>query len=172
MHYLLLFIPLLMACNPHYHSEFNKIKPLLSSHFHYTIISSEITYEENCKKYTFTLEGKAKRELRLKDYKNIFLNTSIPPKVLDVHGLSRFITKQIEDLKMRGIQERCLEEKDSECKKYYFRHFTPQDEVDIAYKIEKEYHLKLSMGEALENSLQLKLCPQKDIEVSYLVQEP
>ncbi|HLW55963.1 MAG TPA: hypothetical protein VKY27_01180 [Bacteriovoracaceae bacterium] len=170
---LLATLLLTIACSDPHIAEFNLLKPQLSNHFQYSLKRSELSQELNCRKITLEIEGKAKTNLRLKNMKNVFLQIpSTLPLVVDEGGFQRIKEKQIAELRTQGIQEHCLEVKDFECIRYYFRDTTERDLLNLIQKIDGDYAVSLKKGETLTDQILMTICPQRKLEVSYLVQLP
>lgn len=166
-------ILLIYSCLHPHEKEFSQVLPRLSQHFDYALKKSEVSHELNCRKITFKVEGKAKTNLRLKDTRNVFL--SLPqtiPSVVNEGGLERLKNKKLKDLRTMGIKEHCLEVTDFECRRYHFRNATELDMAKLLETIESEYAYSVQQGEAITDWIQMKICPQNQPELSYLVQVP
>lgn len=167
--FIIFLLMLLMSCQPNHKLEFEQLKKNLSSHFIYTLKQSEETSYLGCKHLVLHIEGKAKSPLRIKTHQKIFLNTPFDhPGALDEIGFERMKDRHIKDLQAIGIKEHCLEVKDFECRKYHFRNVEQEDLLRLTQKFEDDYSIRLKEGDKILNKIQMKICRQKEMEVSYL----
>ncbi|HLT23250.1 MAG TPA: hypothetical protein VKZ84_07395 [Bacteriovoracaceae bacterium] len=170
---LLVLILSLLSCQRSHQIEFKKIQKNLSKNFSYSVVGSEVHSVKNCKKYIFDIKGKANSNLRIASYDKAFItNLNDLPSVLNEEGFDRIKEEHINNLRTRGIKEHCLQVNDFECVKYHFRDPTEEDFLSITQKLDDQYSFVLRQGEVITNKVQMELCPNKEIEISYFLQVP
>lgn len=163
----------MLSCQRQYHAEFAILKSKLSNHFTYTPLHTEFYPIKNCRSYHFNLEGRARDHLRIKEHEKVFINTSAGlPNALNELSFKRVREEKLLDLRTRGIKEQCLEVKEFECIKYQFRDPSESELLGVVQKLDDEYAIQIEQGQTITNKIQMMVCPQQEVEISYLVQLP
>lgn len=170
---LVFLIFILSSCQSSQEVEFSKLQNKLSKHFSYSLLESEVEPFMNCKKYVFSIKGKANSNLRITSYDKAFIpSVDEFPSTLNEVSFNRVKEERIDYMRTLGIKEHCLEVKDFECVRYHFRDPTDDDLLSLTQKLDDQYSISLQKGEVITNKVQMEICPSRKVEISYFVQVP